>query len=663
MASQEHPLHEILVGTEAFVLSRPSNSGPKLAYSSDTGVLFFLDGNDWYEFTGGATMVASSSSSNSSSRSSRSSESSSNSSAKREIYPDDILHETTLTALSTDINIYTAIRLTATLRQIYDINVSYLELTLVGLFFYNGPIGELTTAGSYVPLKGSFAVSEDAGVDPKFLMSPATGFIAELETENYDIVITDKNYQTISFDKIPTDYVLNNTKVLTATASSGLPITYVSSDPSIASVTGSVLTYVDPSGGTVTITASQAGNANFDPANDVSHSFIIRPPYCIYLPPSTASAAKGINVPYSAIQEVSYTMMWWQRLGDPTAANDPTYQGPLFRIDQGNDMMTVKYDGGVYGTRVGQGNTPMGNANGYTVTWDQWQHFAITRDVTSGNIDHYLDGVHVFQNNTYITTAGHQDNPLTSADVGQCYQVPDDKTINGTANAGGLLNGKKVFYMPNHYLNGIFFDGTQWILTDSTSNNGGLYGGQTWVWDKSNNWIGNNSTDMFVPFDPSNNNSSVAWAAETTLEWSSPQNAYLGRNQYGLPADELNPGAPIGYRLGGQYSAADPTWEYGSYFNDWAIWDGSSLTAAEVAAIHANGMEHIAPPSLIMGTQGGPTSYFRMGDDDFPQSKQIRNVGNRPAPQRATIVGPGGESTADFAELLDQAIIIPIGDI
>jgi hypothetical protein len=74
-------------------------------------------------------------------------------------------------------------------------------------------------------------------------------------------------------------------------------------------------------------------------------------------------------------------------------------------------------------------------------------------------------------------------------------------------------------------------------------------------------------------------------------------------------------------------------------------------------------MEHIAPPSLIMGTQGGPTSYFRMGDDDFPQSKQIRNVGNRPAPQRATIVGPGGESTADFAELLDQAIIIPIGDI
>ena len=116
MASQEYPLHELLVGTEAFVLSRPSNSGAKLAFSSDTGVLFFLDGNDWYEFTGGATMVASSSSSNSSSASSKSSESSqsssskssasSSSSAKREIYPEVITHETTLTALNTEIDIY-----------------------------------------------------------------------------------------------------------------------------------------------------------------------------------------------------------------------------------------------------------------------------------------------------------------------------------------------------------------------------------------------------------------------------------------------------------------------------------------------------------------------------------------------------------------------------
>ena len=70
MASQRYPLHQLMVDTEAIILTQPTNSGPKLAFSEDTGVLFFLDGNDWYEFTDGATMVASSSSSNSSSNSS-----------------------------------------------------------------------------------------------------------------------------------------------------------------------------------------------------------------------------------------------------------------------------------------------------------------------------------------------------------------------------------------------------------------------------------------------------------------------------------------------------------------------------------------------------------------------------------------------------------------
>jgi hypothetical protein len=55
---------------------------------------------------------------------------------------------------------------------------------------------------------------------------------------------------------------------LTATASSGLPVTYSVSDPSIATVSGSVLTLLRP--GTTIVTATQVGDSNYDAATAVS---------------------------------------------------------------------------------------------------------------------------------------------------------------------------------------------------------------------------------------------------------------------------------------------------------------------------------------------------------------------------------------------------------
>tara|TARA_B100000579_G_scaffold9633_1_gene7131 strand:+ start:2141 stop:3904 length:1764 start_codon:yes stop_codon:yes gene_type:complete len=587
MASQRYPLHQILVDTEAFITTRPTNFGARLAFSEDTGILFFLDGNDWYEFVEGVPMIASSSSSQSSSSSSvssqssqssssqsstssqsslssqssssqsssssskssasSSSQSSSSSSAKNEIYPEVITHEATFNALNTEIDIYTSIRLNANIRQVFNVDIGYLELELTGLFIYQGTFNALTTAGSYVPLKGSYAISEDAGQDSELLVAPETGFISKLKTDKNKIVITDKNYQTINFDSIPTDYLINGSKTLTASASSGLPITFTSSDPTIASVSGSTLSYVGASGGTVTITASQAGNADFDPAEDVSRTFKIRPPYCIHIPAVGVSGKKGINVPYSAIQaNVDFTMMWWQRLGDPDIANTgeagTTYE-TIFAVDQGGDVIYVRYDGTVYSYRIGSNpNCPLGHTNGtYSVTWDTWQHFAITRN--GQEVKQYLDGVEVYSENSN----------------------------------------------PN--------------LTSPT-----------------------------------------------------------GRNQYGAATDEANPGDAIGFRLGGGWGNGGP-WPFGSHFNDFAIWDGNYLTGSEVAAIHADGFEHITPSTVIMNTKSGPTSFYRMGDDDFAESGAIRNVGNRPAPQRATDVGSGGESSADYADLLDQATIIPLSEV
>ncbi len=58
---------------------------------------------------------------------------------------------------------------------------------------------------------------------------------------------------------------------LMGTASSGLAVTFVSATPAVCTVNGSTLALV--SAGTCTLTASQAGNANYLAATDVSHSF------------------------------------------------------------------------------------------------------------------------------------------------------------------------------------------------------------------------------------------------------------------------------------------------------------------------------------------------------------------------------------------------------
>lgn len=62
---------------------------------------------------------------------------------------------------------------------------------------------------------------------------------------------------------------------LTATASSGLPVTYSVSDANIASISGNLLTLVHP--GTAVVTASQAGDADHGPAAAVTDTVFYQP--------------------------------------------------------------------------------------------------------------------------------------------------------------------------------------------------------------------------------------------------------------------------------------------------------------------------------------------------------------------------------------------------
>ena len=79
--------------------------------------------------------------------------------------------------------------------------------------------------------------------------------------------------QTINFGLIPSMPVSDPPYTLTATASSGLPVSYSSSNPNVATVAGNVVTFVAP--GSTVITATQAGDANYAAALPVQQTLTV----------------------------------------------------------------------------------------------------------------------------------------------------------------------------------------------------------------------------------------------------------------------------------------------------------------------------------------------------------------------------------------------------
>jgi hypothetical protein len=97
---------------------------------------------------------------------------------------------------------------------------------------------------------------------------------------NYDTAVdvtqtltVEKADQTITFDALPAKNVADASFDLTATSNSELTITYTSSDPTVATVSGNTVTIVGA--GSTTITASQIGNGNYNAATAVTQTLTI----------------------------------------------------------------------------------------------------------------------------------------------------------------------------------------------------------------------------------------------------------------------------------------------------------------------------------------------------------------------------------------------------
>lgn len=87
-------------------------------------------------------------------------------------------------------------------------------------------------------------------------------------------LVVNQASQTITFNALPNKQTTDPPYALTATGgASGNPITYVSSNTAVATIAGNIVTIVGA--GNTTITASQAGNANYSAAADVSQVQIV----------------------------------------------------------------------------------------------------------------------------------------------------------------------------------------------------------------------------------------------------------------------------------------------------------------------------------------------------------------------------------------------------
>jgi hypothetical protein len=145
-------------------------------------------------------------------------------------------------------------------------------------FTLNGNnVGSATTNASGVASLSNASLSGiNAGTYPTGVGASFAGDAGFTGTSGTNSLTVNKANQTITFTLNSSYAKSAGTVALNGTATSGLAVTYGSSNTSVATVSGSTLTLVAP--GSVTVTADQAGNTNYNAAPSVPRNTVITGP-------------------------------------------------------------------------------------------------------------------------------------------------------------------------------------------------------------------------------------------------------------------------------------------------------------------------------------------------------------------------------------------------
>jgi uncharacterized repeat protein (TIGR03803 family) len=157
-------------------------------------------------------------------------------------------------------------------------------------------------------LYGMTASPSETGEGAIFSFTLSTGAVQKVSDFSYatgspffeNSLTFVKSTQTIAFPEISQKFLGDQPITLQSTTSGQLPITYESSNPSIASIEGNVITMHKT--GTVSITASQAGSTGYKPAASIERSLLIK-----------LSAPVLMNA--KDITETGFTMEWNEVIG------------------------------------------------------------------------------------------------------------------------------------------------------------------------------------------------------------------------------------------------------------------------------------------------------------------------------------------------------------
>lgn len=151
--------------------------------------------------------------------------------------------------------------------DIYLANFEVNPITVTASASSGLPVALSLASGSVATLEGNTlsSTSETGSVTVYVNQAGNDNYFAATQvSESFNVSTSD---QTITFDALGTKYLNDPPFDLNATASSGLPVSYTSSNTAVATIEGKTVTLVGT--GNTTITASQAGNASWNPATPV----------------------------------------------------------------------------------------------------------------------------------------------------------------------------------------------------------------------------------------------------------------------------------------------------------------------------------------------------------------------------------------------------------
>lgn len=202
-----------------------------------------------------------------------------------------------------------------------------------------GLVGTLPAGLSFSSLTGVISGTPTAAESQTVSVTATNG---NGTSDPADITIqVDPGNQTITFGPLADVTYGDADFSLSATASSGLPITYFSSNPFVATVSGNTVTIMGA--GTTTITATQEGDVNYNAAPDVPQNLTVnKASQTITFGPladkSTADADFTLTATASSGLPVSYSS---SDLGVATITPPNT----LHIVGAGNTTITASQDG------------------------------------------------------------------------------------------------------------------------------------------------------------------------------------------------------------------------------------------------------------------------------------------------------------------------------